>query len=262
MVSQLAAELSHDMQGAVELDHRAAWRCSRTSCEDRSGPPGSTALLARTTRAADRMVRMLDQTMEFGDVGDEPAERRGRPGSSGRTSCVLDSAALLESAGASVEIGDLPVVHADPDDMYSVLQNLLTNSVKFARPDVPPVVHDHASAVADAAGGSRSRDNGVGHPRGPPGRRVLAVQPGRRATSRVTGSAWPRWRGSSRLTAVDVGRGGRSMGGGTEIWFELPGATRTAVTAGTETDPGSTPTGCASCCQVRPWVSRPGWCSR
>ena len=40
---------------------------------------------------------------------------------------LLDSAAVLELAGALVETGELPVVHADPGQMYSVLQNLLTN---------------------------------------------------------------------------------------------------------------------------------------
>jgi signal transduction histidine kinase len=45
--------------------------------------------------------------------------------------------ALLGPVRATVVAGALPVVHADPDDMYSVLQNLVLNAVKFARPGLP-----------------------------------------------------------------------------------------------------------------------------
>ena len=62
-------------------------------------------------------------------------------------------AALLDSAGATVGAGELPVVHADPDDMYSVLLNLLTNSVKFARPGIP----------ASRAGHRRVGPEGLAH---------------------------------------------------------------------------------------------------
>ena len=73
VVSQLAAELSHDMK--VPLSSIIA---SVEMLEDElRGHPDRTiaALLARTTRAADRMVRMLDQAMEFGDVGGAPVKQ-------------------------------------------------------------------------------------------------------------------------------------------------------------------------------------------
>jgi signal transduction histidine kinase len=47
--------------------------------------------------------------------------------------------------------------------MYSVLQNLLTNSIKFARPGVPPEVHFSARRMRDAWRVS-VRDNGIGIP--------------------------------------------------------------------------------------------------
>ena len=49
-----------------------------------------------------------------------------------------DASRLLVLAGAQLDIGWLPVVRADPDAMYSVLQNLLTNAVKFTRPASVP----------------------------------------------------------------------------------------------------------------------------
>ena len=115
-----------------------------------------------TVRAAERMSRMLDQSMEYGAAGEEPDLVEVDLGQVAEQ-LVLNSAGLLDATGATVETADLPVVHADPDDMYSVLQNLLTNSVKFARPGVPPQVHISARRLPDAWRIS-VRDNGVGIP--------------------------------------------------------------------------------------------------
>jgi signal transduction histidine kinase len=46
----------------------------------------------------------------------------------------------IEQAGARIELGDLPVVEADPTQMRQLLQNLLSNALKFRRQGVPPVV--------------------------------------------------------------------------------------------------------------------------
>ena len=132
---------------------------------------------------------------------------------------MLSSAGLLEASGASVETADLPVVHADPDDMYSVLQNLLTNSVKFARPGVPPHVHISARHLPETWRIS-FRDNGVGIPEE---RRVDVFSLFSRATSDVEGHGI----GLATVARIIASHGGlvganAPPGGGAEIWFELP----------------------------------------
>ena len=79
------------------------------------------------------MLRMLDQHLAI----DPAAVGRMRVEvdlSKLADQLALDAAPLLELAGATLDVGWLPVVHADPDEMYSVLQNLLTNALKFTRP--------------------------------------------------------------------------------------------------------------------------------
>ena len=39
-----------------------------------------------------------------------------------------------------VEVGDLPGIDADPTQVRQLMQNLIGNSLKYQRPDVPPVV--------------------------------------------------------------------------------------------------------------------------
>jgi signal transduction histidine kinase len=216
VVSQLAAELSHDLR--VPLSSIAASvELLEEELEDRSSPVVE-ALLSRTARAAERMGRMLDQSMAYGASGEEPSFTRVDLAQL-TDALVLSSATLLEAAGATVETADLPVIHADPDDMYSVLQNLLTNSMKFARPGVPPHVHISARHLPDFWRIS-FRDNGVGIPEE---RRVDVFSLFSRAASDVEGHGI----GLATVSRIITAHGGQVgadavTGGGCEIWFDLP----------------------------------------
>jgi signal transduction histidine kinase len=181
--------------------------------------PAVGALLTRTARAADRLSRMLDQHMELGGILDTPKLREVDLGA------VIaqlrgDMAALLDSAGATVESGELPVLHADPDDMYSVLLNLLTNSVKFAKPGTPPIVRV-SSARSQEGWRISVSDNGVGIPEH---RRRDVFSLFSRVDDGVSGYGI----GLATVARIIAAHGGRvgaeeSADGGTEIWFEVPG---------------------------------------
>lgn len=218
LMSQLAAELSHDMR--VPLSAMVA---SMEMLEDELADHPDravAALLASATRAVDRMDRMLNQNMGFG-ITDRAANVREVDLQKVAAQLVLDSAPLLDPLGAVVTIGELPVVRADPDDMYSVLQNLVTNSVKFARPAVPPLVR---IAARQTHGGWRIwvRDNGVGIPEA---RRVDVFSLFSRGETGIAGHGI----GLATVARIVGAHGGRVgaesvPGGGTEIWFELPDA--------------------------------------
>jgi signal transduction histidine kinase len=63
--------------------------------------------------------------------------------------------------GATVEIGELPEVEADPSQLQRVFQNLLANAIKYTAPDVAPQVVVSGQA---ATGGWELAvaDNGIG----------------------------------------------------------------------------------------------------
>ncbi len=216
VMSQLAAELSHDLRvplstviASVEmLEERLADHPDRAI----------RALLDRSTRAADRMLRMLDQNLRSGGGRNPPTHDAVDLGTVVEQ-LALDSATLLESVGARVEADWLPVVHADPDDVYSVLQNLLTNSVKFTRPGVPAVVRV-SSRRTDHGWRISVRDNGIGIPEG---RRVDVFALFSRVDTDVAGHGI----GLATVARIVASYGGRAGAvptpeGGTEIWFDLP----------------------------------------
>jgi PAS domain S-box-containing protein len=64
--------------------------------------------------------------------------------------------------GAKVVIGELPTIDADPLQMRQLLQNLVSNALKFHRPDVPPVVEITGAVAANGRARLTVADNGIG----------------------------------------------------------------------------------------------------
>ncbi len=217
-LDELRAELSHDLR--VPLSSVLA--CLEMLGDELGDHPDPAVgvLLSHSDRAAHRMLRMLEQHLDTGTGSHALAAALPRVdlGDVAR-SLATDTAVLLEQQGATLQIGALPVVEGDPDEMYSVLQNLLDNAVKFARPGVPCEVTITSRSIPDGVRVSVT-DNGIGIPAP---RRAEIFGMFHRGASAVAGhgiglgtvSRTVRSHGG-RVGAADV------TGGGAEVWFELP----------------------------------------
>jgi signal transduction histidine kinase len=53
----------------------------------------------------------------------------------------------IQQVGGRVEAGDLPTIEADPIQMRQLLQNLISNALKFHRPEAAPRVNIQATAL-------------------------------------------------------------------------------------------------------------------
>lgn len=216
VVSQLAAELSHDLLIPLSVLVAAVEMLREEIGENAT--PAVDALIDRAARASDRMSRMLDHNMDLKAVVGAPDLCRVDLAAVVRQ-VVLDSAMLLEAVDARVEHTGMPVVEADPDSIYSVFANLISNAVKYARPGTPARVRITAARVT--AGWRISvRDNGMGIPED---RRVDVFSLFSRASSEVSGHGI----GLATVARIINAHGGHVgaegvSGGGTEIWFELP----------------------------------------
>jgi signal transduction histidine kinase len=67
----------------------------------------------------------------------------------------------IEATGATVTWSDLPVVRGEEPLLTSLVHNLVSNSIKFRRPDEPPKVHLSARQVDDEWE-ITCQDNGIG----------------------------------------------------------------------------------------------------
>ncbi len=67
----------------------------------------------------------------------------------------------IDEAGAEIVATELPLITADSSQIFLVLQNLISNAIKFARPGIPAVVHITASHQGDLWRFDVT-DNGIG----------------------------------------------------------------------------------------------------
>lgn len=68
---------------------------------------------------------------------------------------VSDLEVAVEQAGGCVEVGELPTIDAEPTQMRQLIQNLISNSLKFSKPGEPPVIKIRGRVLNNVA------DNGA-----------------------------------------------------------------------------------------------------
>jgi PAS domain S-box-containing protein len=102
--------------------------------------------LRRMQNAAARMQALIDGLLTYSRVA-----TKAKPFT--RIDLTLPAREALshlelrvEAAGATVELSDLPVTQADPSQMTQLFQNLISNAVKFHRPEEPPSVRIYSRA--------------------------------------------------------------------------------------------------------------------
>jgi len=112
---------------------------------------------------ASRMGHLIDDLLEYSRV-----ESKGRPSGSVDMELVLDQVStglklILEGSGSILTHDPLPTITADRTQMVQLLQNLISNAVKYRR-EKPPRVH----VSVKREGGDwvfSVRDNGIGIPK-------------------------------------------------------------------------------------------------
>ncbi|MDT4965269.1 MAG: hypothetical protein QOJ64_6 [Acidobacteriota bacterium] len=137
-LQDFAQVASHDLQEPLRkilsFGDRLKTKAGTSLDED------SQDYLQRMCNAAARMQTLINDLMAFSRV-----EIRGQafvPTDLGviAKEVSADLETRIEQAGGRVEIEELPTIDADPMQMRQLLQNLISNSLKYFRVGVPPIV--------------------------------------------------------------------------------------------------------------------------
>jgi PAS domain S-box-containing protein len=170
-LEEFAMVASHDLQEPLRKIRMFSDRL-REEFHATLGSQGND-YLTRMESAATRGQALINGLLSYAHV----TTRGQRPGDvdcgAVARQVVADLEAEISLAGGQVEILDLPVLEADPLQIRQLLQNLLTNALKFHRSGTPPVVTIRAAArpldrEASAVMGPREwweisvSDNGIG----------------------------------------------------------------------------------------------------
>jgi light-regulated signal transduction histidine kinase (bacteriophytochrome) len=125
------------------------------------------AYLDRMRNSAGRMRVLIEDLLTFSRV-----TTKAQPFSQVDLNVIMrdvidDLSSRLQTTQGRIEVlGDLPTIEADPRQMYQMLQNLLSNALKFHRADQPPHVRVHAELQEQPDASKQYalfvEDNGIG----------------------------------------------------------------------------------------------------
>jgi signal transduction histidine kinase len=171
-LEQFASVASHDLQEPLRKIRMYAQRLPQRAGDGL--PADAVSDLTRMHDAAERMQRLIDDLLSFARVTSRHREFEPVDLSALAHEVVGDLEARVRELDAEVEIGQLPIVAADRGQIAQLLQNLVSNALKFHRPGIRPTVRIRAELVeggqprfrGESVNGRRCliavEDNGIG----------------------------------------------------------------------------------------------------
>jgi signal transduction histidine kinase len=158
-LDQFASIASHDLQEPLRKVRTFTERISETEADTLS--ERGLDYLRRANASAERMQTLIEDLLRYSRVSTQ-----GRPFApvdlrSVAEDVVEDLSEQINSTGAVVRVGSLPTINADAPQMRQLLQNLISNAIKFRREAVTPEV-DVESKVESGWVTITVRDNGIG----------------------------------------------------------------------------------------------------
>lgn len=182
--------------------------------------PALTELATAALDGVRRMDLMMRGYLEYAQVGGA-LDLHDVPLGSVARAVLADVGPLAAATGARIDVGDLPVVHADAGKLYTVLLNLVTNAIKFREHGTPPEIEIAAEQRPDGVRVTVA-DRGPGVPE-EDRERIFGLFERGQDPAVVPG----RGMGLCLARRVVEDHGGRigvddRPGGGSVFWFELP----------------------------------------
>ncbi|WP_323099811.1 GAF domain-containing sensor histidine kinase [Intrasporangium sp. YIM S08009] len=216
LLSVFAGQVSHDLRSPLSAIMASAEMLGQR--ESVVEDPLATRLVGTTFRASTRMAGLIEEILTHARVGAR-LERTETDLDAVLSDVLTDLGPSIEHANATVMAEPLPTLWADGAQLYSVLLNLVSNALKYTRPDVDPLVTVTAVEHADRWR-ITVQDNGAGIDEAS---RESVFQLFTRASTAVEGSGI----GLATCKRIVEVHGG-SIGvdpapeGGSRFWFELP----------------------------------------
>jgi len=147
-LQQFASVASHDLQEPLRKIEAFGNRLHNL-CADSIGQE-ATLYLDRMLFSTKRMRKLINDLLAYSRVTTKSRPFESCDFRTIAAEVVSDLQIQIEESDGRVEIGDLPVIEADALQIRQLLQNLISNALKFRRKDVPPVVRVSGRIVAAA----------------------------------------------------------------------------------------------------------------
>jgi len=123
--------------------------------------------LDRMKSAARRMSKLIDNLLSYSRVTSKASPFEKTDLKKLAEEVIDDLDVAISESDAEVKIGRLPKIDADPFQMRQLFQNLISNGIKFRRPDKNPKITISSKPIKDENNETREyqitiADNGIG----------------------------------------------------------------------------------------------------
>lgn len=151
---------SHDLQEPIRTIRSYSQLLARRTAAVLDDP--TRELIKVIESGAERMGNLIAALLAYGQVGGTKGrERKPVNLEDVLRWVIMNLNESLRASGAEITHDPLPTITSDPDQMIQLLQNLVLNSIKYRRPDAPPVIH-MAAQLRERTWHFAVRDNGQG----------------------------------------------------------------------------------------------------
>ncbi len=143
---------SHDLQEPLRKIQTFAQRM-QVKCKDQLNEQGQD-YLARMTGAADRMQKLIYDLLVYSRVSTKAEPFTLVDLSKVVANVMSDLQVSIETTDARISVDALPVVEGDESQIQQLFQNLISNAIKFRKPDTTPELHIRLAPQNSAAPGN------------------------------------------------------------------------------------------------------------
>lgn len=124
--------------------------------------------IQRMQKSAGIMRELLDSLLSYSRVATKPAPFKKMDLREPIEAALSNLEVTIKEKHALVEVGNLPVIEADPVQMIQIFQNIIANALKFCSEENPPHVRIYSPTPGEDDGRKRNEhricveDNGIG----------------------------------------------------------------------------------------------------
>jgi predicted nucleic acid-binding Zn-ribbon protein len=118
--------------------------------------------LERMARSAEKMQAFVDDLLQYSKTTASPQKHQQVKLDNVITQVLTVLEARIEESHAQIEIGSMPVVEGDRMQMEQLLQNLISNALKFHKNGEPPVIRIRHRLLDNGLHEICVRDQGIG----------------------------------------------------------------------------------------------------
>jgi signal transduction histidine kinase len=159
-LNEFAFVASHDLQEPLRKILSFGERLGTAAGPLLEGSPSH--YLERMLDATARMRTLISDLLAYSQIATSETPFVATDLAAIARNVVADLETSIADAGGRVDVGELPVIDADGPQMRQLLQNLLTNALKFRRKDIAPVVQLAMLGQSNGSCTITVTDNGIG----------------------------------------------------------------------------------------------------